>query len=295
MRSGHRFSPPGAKGAESAERWVNEVTRRRLLIGAGSALALAPFAKVALAGRGPAAPPGGGDRLNAGRQGGRVDGPGTDPASVFAVYFIHLSTGENWLAGSYGGLRKAVNKATTPAGHSFAMHDSHSGNCDHREWPDRFNDDDWQDYDVVMFKSCFPASHIDSNRMLKEYKKVYRKRLAKLFGQYPGILFIVVTAPPLVPNETDQAAADRARKFNNWLKRKLVKKYNRSNPGLNNLAVFDFFDVLANDSEPDRNMLRTAYRTGPGDSHPNEAGSRQATEEFLPFLETATDAWAAGG
>lgn len=218
-----------------------------------------------------------------------------NPAAAVKLrfYFIHLSCGENLLADGNGNLRKEISKAVTEQGRRFRVFDSSTGNSDQREWVDRFNDwDDWQNYNIVAFKSCYPASNIDSNRMLKEYKKVYRKRLAKIFRANPQILFIIVTAPPLVPNKTDQICAGRARKFNAWLKKSFLKKYDRKNPEHINVAVFDFFDVLANDSPPDQNMLKQEYRTGNWDSHPNKTGNRKAAEAFVPFLTAAADLWA---
>lgn len=208
--------------------------------------------------------------------------------ALYDTYFIHLSCGENLLN---DGLRNAVDTMTTPNGHTFRIYDDASGNADHREWPDRFKwNDDWRGYDIVLFKSCYPASHIDSNQMLKEYKKVYKnkKNMWKYFSENPKILFIIVTAPPLVPNETDQEAADRARSFNNWLKKNFLNKYNKKNPGLNNVAVFDFFDVLADGN----NMLRSAYRGDEWDSHPNSAGNQAAVQVFIPFFKAAVDKWA---
>jgi hypothetical protein len=214
---------------------------------------------------------------------------GGQPPNTLRFYFIHLSCGENLLANDNGGLRKALSKAVTPEGRRFKVFDSSTGNTDQREWVARFNDwDDWKNYNIVAFKSCFPASDIDSNKMLKEYKKVYRKPLAKIFRDNPGILFVIVTAPPLVPNNTDQANADRARAFNNWLKGAFLKKYNRSNPEHDNVMVFDFFDVLADD----HNMLKAEYRLDQWDSHPNKQGNKKATEVFVPLLEAATDLWA---
>jgi hypothetical protein len=221
---------------------------------------------------------------------------GVGPGSLFRLYFIHLSCGENWLADGDGGLRKAIENAVTENGHRFRVFDSSTGNADHCEWTERFNNnDDWEGFDIVMFKSCFPASHIDSTQMLKAYKKVYRKWLMKIFKAHPDILFIIVTAPPLVPNSTDQPSADRARQFNNWLVIGFIKKYNKKNPGFNNVAVFDFFNVLANASGTDRNMLKKEYRIDEWDSHPNPKGNKEATEEFIPFLRTAVDNWADGG
>jgi hypothetical protein len=211
------------------------------------------------------------------------------PPNTLRFYFIHLSCGENLLANDNGGLRKALSKAVTPEGRRFKVFDSSTGNTDQREWVARFNDyDDWQNYHIVAFKSCFPASDIDSNKMLKEYKKVYRKQLAKVFHDNPGILFVIVTAPPLVPGSTNQANADRARAFNNWLKGGFLKKYNRRNPEHNNVMVFDFFDVLADN----HNMLKAEYTGDPSDSHPNMQGNMKATELFVPLLAAATDLWA---
>lgn len=225
---------------------------------------------------------------------GSTDAAFLGEAKKLKLYFIHLSCGENWLADWSGGLRRAINNAVTPAGYKFKTYDSHTGNSSHLEWFDRFTyDNDWQAFDIVMFKSCYPASHIDSKKLLRQYKKMYRKQLMKIFKAHPDILFIIVTAPPLVPNETDQASADRARTFNNWLKKNFLKKYNKKNPGLNNVAVFDFFNVLANDSDPDCNMLKQEYRQGAWDSHPNPKGNKQATEEFISFLKPVVDNWKA--
>jgi len=237
--------------------------------------------------------------LAVGVHGSAIDADGRPEGNALPnsldFYFIHQSCGENWLAGDDGGLRKAIRKAVTTEGRRFRVFDSFTGNSDQREWPDRFNDDDdWQDYDIVAFKSCFPASHIDSNKMLKQYKKVYRKNLAKLFRTHPDILFIVVTAPPNVPSDTDQSSANRARKFNNWLKKRFIKKYDRQNPDLHNVAVFDFFNSLANSQPPDLNMLKQEYRYNEWDGHPNPKGNRAATKEFIPFLIEAVDEWAGG-
>ena len=44
--------------------------------------------------------------------------------------------------------------------------------------------------------------------------------------------------------------------------------------------VFDLFDVLA-DSE---NFLKSDYRRSDTNSHPNAAGSLEATDHFMSFL-----------
>ena len=98
-------------------------------------------------------------------------------------------------------------------------------------------------------------------------------------------LFVAITAPPV----QDPTYGANARAFNNWLVYDWLADY----PG-NNVFVFDFYNVLTG---PDNHHR---FRDGqiehvvvPGmdtlyypsdDDHPSEAGSRKATEEFVPLL-----------
>ncbi|HEX3047658.1 MAG TPA: hypothetical protein VHY08_23100, partial [Bacillota bacterium] len=61
----------------------------------------------------------------------------------------------------------------------------------------------------------------------------------------PATLFIFVTAPPLRYDTSSNENAHRARVFNDWLKNDWLSSYNSANPGLNNVAVFDWFNILA--------------------------------------------------
>lgn len=191
---------------------------------------------------------------------------------------------------------------------------------------------------IIMFKSCFPISRIeedgtepgspfDAYQTLANYRSVYRhpsgtgntytdsgytyRPLEDVFAQNSDILFIVVTAPPNIPAETCSDWADRARVFNNWLKNTWLPAYNAAHPALHNVAVFDWFDVLAyaqsysgtetytpynGDPEgvyPVRNMTKSEYRTG--DSHPNTTANQASTIEFATksgnFIDTARSAW----
>ncbi len=69
------------------------------------------------------------------------------------------------------------------------------------------------------------------------------------------------------------------------------------------MAVFDFYNVLtgkdAHHTWQDGSIVHIpgskdtlAYRSG--DDHPNEAGSRKATEEFIPLLNVYYHRWAEG-
>ena len=126
-------------------------------------------------------------------------------------------------------------------------------------------------------------------------KYVYNTILG-YFATRPDKLFIVITAPPL----SDRSNAANARAFNNWL----VNDWLAENDyPLNNVAVFDFYNVLtgkdAHHTWQDGSIVHIpgskdtlAYRSG--DDHPNEAGSRKATEEFIPLLNVYYHRWADG-
>src|SRR5690606_10367906 len=125
---------------------------------------------------------------------------------------------------------------------------------------------------IVMFKSCYPISNVwgdesgsgdpfSAEQTLANYKAVYRHptggeythngrtyyALEDIFAANPDVLFIPVTAPPLhyaPADATTNENAHRARLFNNWLKNEWLPAYNAAHPGLDNVAVFDLFDVL---------------------------------------------------
>ena len=118
--------------------------------------------------------------------------------------------------------------------------------------------------------------------------------ILRFFATRPDKLFIVITAPPL----SDRSNAANARAFNNWLVHDWLAENNYSQ---NNVAVFDFYNVLtgkdAHHTWQDGGIVHIsgskdtlAYPSG--DDHPSEAGSRKATEEFLPLLNVFYHRWA---
>jgi hypothetical protein len=180
---------------------------------------------------------------------------------------------------------------------------------------------------IIMFKSCYPASNIvadgtepgdpfDYDRTIANYKAVFRhpsgqghtytdsgyayKPLEDIFAENPDVLFIPVTAPPrhYAPSDaTTDAEADRAREFNNWLRNEWLPSYNAANPGLNNVAVFDYFDVLAyvHTHLDYPNRLQAIYGGDDGDSHPNDDANAYATQIFATgpgnFIDAAWSAY----
>ncbi|HLB46565.1 MAG TPA: hypothetical protein VJL59_06025 [Anaerolineales bacterium] len=194
----------------------------------------------------------------------------------------------------------------------------------------RLADDPGGENEIVMFKSCFPNSGLygspddpptvgdnplfgqDSGsefHSVASAKGIYVE-LLKYFSTRPDKLFIVVTAPPLHENSTSPEGAANARAFNRWLVNDWLKDY-----PLNNVAVFDFYNVLtSNGSDPDTNDVDAEtgnhhrYRDGqieyitdqagdysayatPDDSHPTAAGNQKATAEFVPILNIVYHWW----
>lgn len=178
---------------------------------------------------------------------------------------------------------------------------------------------------IVMFKSCYPNSKIlgadtepgdpfSTDQTMANYRAVYRHAsvpgsiyqnggqaywaLEDVFEAHPNTLFIPVTAPPLSygpPDRTNDDQGHRAREFNNWLKNDWLPSY-RTRTGLDNVAVFDLFDVLA---YPDNdatypNRLRAEYHEAVADSHPNSTGNAAATQLFATGAGNFLDqAWTA--
>ena len=181
---------------------------------------------------------------------------------------------------------------------------------------------------IVLFKSCFPNSALQGNpgeaipaiaqNPLREQdsssaahtvanaKGIYLD-LLNYFGAMPDKLFVAITAPPL----SDGTYASNARAFNQWL----VEDWLTGYPG-NNVFVWDFYNVLtSNGGSPEVNDLgletgnhhrwwqgKVQHQTNGGanvaaypsdDDHPNAAGDRKATAEFVPLLNAAVNAWLA--
>ncbi len=239
------------------------------------------------------------------------------------LIFIHHSTGENWLRDGYGNLGNALKNEgyyvsdtnygwgpdsigdTTDIGHWWLWFRSKNSSkymkavfketSQHSEYS-RLSAEPKGENEIIMFKSCFPNSALKGNasasptpiknnplkgqdsysdaHTVGNAKGIYVD-LLEYFKTKPDKLFIAVTAPPL----SDSTYAENARAVNNWMKNELLSDY-----PYDNVVVFDFYDVLTGGSG---NTL--AYPSG--DDHPNEEGSRKATEEFIVFLNKSYEKW----
>ena len=282
----------------------------------------------------------------------------TPPSSSVKLVFIHHSTGENWLEDGNGGLGAALmannyfvsdtnygwgpdlaEVGGLPIGDATDIgywywwfagqnRDTYTASLyaesQQNSYYSRLAADPGGENEIVMFKSCFPNSHLGGTATeapttgdnplrgqdaYSEYMTVANAKgiyndILPYFQSRPDKLFVVITAPPLVTGDTDAAHAANARAFNNWLKSSWLASY-----PLNNVKVFDFFNVLtSNGGDVNTNDAGSAggnhhrlengvelhvqnnpsnlsaYATGAEDSHPTAAGGQKATVEFVPLL-----------
>ena len=177
---------------------------------------------------------------------------------------------------------------------------------------------------IVVFKSCFldnnmhseatgPVDPFSDTRTFANHQAVFRhpdgagntythnrftyKPLEDIFAENPNTLFIFVTNPPSHYGPQDAITDENARlnrAFNTWLKEEWLPGYNKANPGLNNVAIFDLLDVWA---YPDNhaehpNRLKAEFGGNSGDSHPNQAANEYATKIFATSSKNFIDqAW----
>jgi hypothetical protein len=138
-------------------------------------------------------------------------------------------------------------------------------------------------YDVILFKSCFPVSNIWDDDLLATYQQHYLT-IRDRTDEFPNKLFIVVTQPPQVPGATDAQEAARARALAVWL------QSDEYLGGRANLRTFDFFGLLAGDD----NMLRPEYRYDDFDAHPNTLANETIGPLFAAFIDEAVRSFEPG-
>jgi len=261
------------------------------------------------------------------------------PARPLALLFIHHSCGGQLLAekGSRegkdsiytshpngGGLRRLLEE------NNYVVHEASYGsdvgeNTDVCHWHAKFKGqmdavlrtkmqnetlEDGAQNHIVMFKSCYPNSWIDTDgqepgnpdacaHTTANYKAAYQA-LLPAFAERPDTLFIAVTAPPLAQpkgnvvknlvkrmlgrDDVPEKVGPRIRGFNNWLKD--GKAGWLSGYPLDNVVVFDMYEVLTGHGQSNWSVYPTEGGTN---SHPSSEGNQQVAAEFIPFLNQAVD------
>jgi hypothetical protein len=253
------------------------------------------------------------------------------PEHIVKLIFIHHSTGENWLRDDYGGLGQALsanNYFVSDTNYGWGP-DSIGDHTDIPNWLEWFRSDHTDRImdavinesgqnsaytrtlsdpgggnEIIMFKSCFPNSMLEGNPndppaagtdlTVGNAKYVYNEIL-QYFASRPDKIFVVITAPPV----QDPTFANNARAFNQWL---VSDWLTQNNYTLNNVAVFDFYNVLTG---PDghhwyqdgaiQHIVAHAntsyYPSASDDDHPSKEGSLKATREFVPLLNFFYHRW----
>jgi hypothetical protein len=145
------------------------------------------------------------------------------------------------------------------------------------------------DYDVIVFKHCFPVSNIEADsgsaditsetKSLQNYKLQYNALKARM-RQFPTKKFIVWTGAALIQGETTPENADRARQFFNWVRTVWDEKGD-------NIFVWDFWTL-----ETEGGLyLKPVYSAG--DSHPNALFSSMVApliaQRIVDVIEGAGD------
>lgn len=224
--------------------------------------------------------------------------PGEDPgppSRQLSMVWLHHSTGDNLLAGGLLHALQANNIDVHDINYEEAVVDGYviGDHTDPPDFPKLFGTPRYLDHvmgweldgkrrhDIVMFKSCYPASDIKSEQMLAQYKQWYRS-LLPAFRAHPRVLFVPMSTPPRVKRKTTPGEAGRARQFAGWL----TTDYAKEAPA--NVQVFDLFNALAIQAgRADENTLAPQFAMSATDSHPTAAGARAVTRLFVPWLNRA--------
>lgn len=133
-------------------------------------------------------------------------------------------------------------------------------------------------YNTIAFKHCFPVSNIledtgspdieSDEKRIENYVLQYNALKEKMRA-FPDTKFLVWTGAALVRQRTDEAQAQRAREFFQWVKNEWDE------PG-DNIYVWDFFDL-----ETDGGLyLKDEYAMSPTNSHPGKNFAEKTAPQF---------------
>lgn len=123
---------------------------------------------------------------------------------------------------------------------------------------------------------------------MQEQFQAWYLQMLDIMDQHTDHIFIIVTSPPLHPQQTNTDEARRARVIASWLK---SDEYLIGHP---NVFVFDFFDLLA---DPSTNTLRAEYQLSSDEpnSHPNQQANEIIGPLFVEFIDKAVQTYKRDG
>ena len=133
-------------------------------------------------------------------------------------------------------------------------------------------------YDVIIFKHCFPVSNIKADtanpdidsdiKTLANYKLQYEALKKKLL-EFPETKFIVWTPTALVEDRTSKDEAERATQFSEWVKTVWDTKDD-------NIFLWDFRELQVEGGL----FFKNEYAVNENDSHPNSKFSHNVSSYF---------------
>ncbi len=212
------------------------------------------------------------------------------------IIFLHHSTGENiWNGGvpqwfdqyaTQTGIRYEIVEQIFPKDSPYGWQNypydywnlwvNHAGSSPYMEEPTL--EILAAQYQVIVFKHCFPVSYIEpdigqpnvasEDKRLENYQLQYQALKAKMH-EFPNTRFLVWTGAALVQDETDAAAAARARTFFTWVKQSWDEAGD-------NIYIWDFYEL-----ETEGGLyMNPNYAEDRYDSHPNSAFSQSVAPLF---------------
>ena len=139
-----------------------------------------------------------------------------------------------------------------------------------------------KEYDVIIFKHCYPVSKITADsgtpdidskvRTIENYKLQYYA-LKKKMHEFPNNKFIVWTPAVFIKNQITEDEASRTHEFYKWM----INEWDEKG---DNIFIWDFYNY---ETEGGIFML-DKYSDGPSNSHPNRNFSAKVTPLFCKFI-----------
>lgn len=242
---------------------------------------------------------------------------GTGYAQTINVVFLHHSTGDNLY--SEGNVAAWFTNYNSTHGTDYQVEERSypnspypwnnypydywnlwvNGACDNSDPDIACMDLLTQNYDVVIFKHCYPGADIaldsgdpdvtSSDKELQNYQVQYQE-LRELMDTYPNTKFIVWTLVPLHRLATDADTATRAKQFVDWVNETWLTE-SGSHP---NIFIFDFWGYAAEQdptpAQGEVNTLRYEYERShtSSDSHPNTLANQTIGPIFSQFIVDVT-------
>ena len=145
-----------------------------------------------------------------------------------------------------------------------------------------------REYQVVIFKHCFPVSNIqpdkDSSDINSDYRSLSNYKLQYLalrdkLHQFSDTKFIVWTSAAQVKSKTNEEEARRSSNFVNWV----INEWGLLN---DNIFVWDFYGLQTEGGI----YFQEKFAQSEANSHPNSAFSNWAAKLFVNRIVDVVEA-----